>query len=194
MYNPAMKKTTEEKHVSRYAIVELATDELKFSAGHFMLLSATEREGMHGHDYAVRAALHTRYHSNGMGFDCRIYKQKLKSLCQLLDYRFLLPMTSEYLRVEETATEWRCQHNHQTFAFLKKDAIGLNICNVTLEELSHWFLTRLTEDREALQEHGIEQIRLTVSNGRGDAGTALWHKDPAGQIHHTDHSAQYENL
>lgn len=168
--------------MSRYAIVELTTDELKFSAGHFMLLSATERETMHGHDYAVRAALHTLYHHNGMGFDCRLYKQKLKALCQSLDYRFLLPMTSDYLRLEETATEWRCHHNQQMFTFPKKDAVALPVCNVTLEELSHWFLAQLTENANALQEHGIEHIRLTVCNGRGDAATALWRQETVGKI------------
>lgn len=156
--------------MSRLAIVELHKEELKFSAGHFMLYSPTERESMHGHDYQVHAAFHTRIENNGMAFDCRVYKQKIIALCQMLDYRFILPSQSTYLRLEETPLQWIVHLGTEAIAFFKKDAIVLPICNVTLEELSFWFLQKLTQDQAELKKYGIENITIKVFNGRGESG------------------------
>jgi 6-pyruvoyltetrahydropterin/6-carboxytetrahydropterin synthase len=162
--------------VSRLAIIELHKEELKFSAGHFMLFSAAERETMHGHDYQIHVAFHTLIHTNGMAFDCRVYKQKLLDLCQTLDYRFILPAHSDFLRLEETAERWTAYVGTETFAFYKKDVAILPICNVTIEELSHWFLQQLIQNQAELQEHHIQGITIRVFNGRGESGATSWGK------------------
>ncbi len=161
--------------MARIAIVELHKEELKFSAGHFMLLSATEREGMHGHDYQVGVTFKTQIIDNGMAFDCRLYKQRLLALCQSLDYRFLLPSHSNYLRIEETTDKWIIHFNQQNFSFLKQDTVMLPMCNVTLEELSHWFLQQLTRNPTELQHHHIQEMIVHVFNGRGESGASIWH-------------------
>ncbi len=158
----------------RSAIVELHKEELKFSAGHFMLLSEQQREGMHGHDYQINVAFNCLIKQNGMAFDCRLYKQRLLTLCQTLDYRFILPSQSDYMRVEETGNAWIASFSDQTLTFLKQDAVVLPICNVTLEELSFWFLEQLTKNHGELQEHHIQGITVRVFNGRGESGATSW--------------------
>ena len=37
--------------------LELCQEEMKFSAGHFTILSATERERLHGHNFTVYVAI-----------------------------------------------------------------------------------------------------------------------------------------
>ncbi len=160
--------------MGRFTIVELHKEELKFSAGHFMLFSATQRENMHGHDYQIQAAFHTLIQHNGMSFDCRLYKQRLLKICQSLDYRFLLPGQSEYMSVTEEDDRWITTFNSQTIPFLKQDSVVLPICNVTLEELSHWFLEQLTQDQVELKSHHIQGIMLKVFNGRGESGASFW--------------------
>lgn len=160
--------------MSRSAIVELHKDELKFSAGHFMLLSATQRESMHGHDYQIQVAFNTLIIQNGMAFDCRVYKQRLLQICQQLDYRFILPSQSDFMKIHEEKDQWIVQFNQQTIPFLKQDAIVLPICNVTLEELSHWFLEQLISDLSELKKHHIQGIRVKVFNGRGESGSTSW--------------------
>lgn len=162
--------------MSRLAIVELHKEELKFSAGHFMLLSATQRETVHGHDYQISVLFKTTIKNNGLAFDCRYYKDKLTDICKTLDYRFLLPTLSEYLRLEEQGEKWVCHFNQETLIFNKNDAILLPICNVTLEELSNWFLEQLLETPTELTEHHIQSIQLTVYNGRGESGATHWDK------------------
>lgn len=158
----------------RSAIIELHKEELKFSAGHFMLLSAVQRESMHGHDYQIQVAFNTLIKHNGMAFDCRLYKQRLLKICQSLDYRFILPSQSEYLRVTEENDKWIVRFNQQTIPFFKQDAVILPICNVTLEELSHWFLQQIISNPNELQEHSIQGIIVKVFNGRGESGATTW--------------------
>jgi 6-pyruvoyltetrahydropterin/6-carboxytetrahydropterin synthase len=162
--------------VSRFATIELHKEELKFSAGHFMIFSATHRENMHGHDYQVNAAFDCTVGSNGMSFDCRHYKQRLLELCQQLDYRFILPAQSAFLRIEDTGDTWLAHLGTESLPFLKKDAVVLPITNATLEDLSNWFLQQLTANTTELTEHKIHAITVRVFNGRGESGATRWKK------------------
>ena len=161
----------------RFATIELHKEELKFSAGHFMLYSATHRENMHGHDYQVNVAFDCTVENNGMSFDCRHYKQRLLKLCQQLDYHFILPSQSEYLRLEETHDQWIAHFGTESLSFLKKDAVVLPISNATLEDLSYWFLQQLIVNTAELSEHKIHAITVRVFNGRGESGATGWHKE-----------------
>jgi len=162
--------------VSRLAIVELHKEELKFSAGHFMLFSATQRESLHGHDYQVSVAFHTLIQHNGMSFDCRKYKQKLLDICKQLDYRFILPSQSDFLMLEEADDHWIAHLKNESLPFYKNDAVVLPISNVTLEELSFWFTQQLCENILELTEHHIQGFVVKVFNGRGESGASSWGK------------------
>src|SRR5580704_9461333 len=81
--------------------IELQKEVMKFSAGHTTIFSATEREPLHGHHYGVYLALTTWVEENGMTFDYRYYKEKVRQLCKHLNQTFLMPMYSPYLTQEE---------------------------------------------------------------------------------------------
>jgi 6-pyruvoyltetrahydropterin/6-carboxytetrahydropterin synthase len=160
--------------VSRLAIVELHKEELKFSAGHFMVFSASQRESIHGHDYQIGVALYAEIANNGMSFDMRAYKQKLLDLCRSLDYHFLLPSQSEFLRLEDAGDKWLAHVNGDTLPFLKKDAKVLPVCNITLEEVSNWFLQQLLSNADGLKQDKIRGIIVKAFNGRGESGGSSW--------------------
>jgi 6-pyruvoyltetrahydropterin/6-carboxytetrahydropterin synthase len=162
--------------VSRLATVELHKEELKFSAGHFMVYSATERENMHGHDYQVNVAFDCTVGDNGMSFDCRHYKEPLLKLCRQLDYHFIVPSKSRFLRVEDAGDKWIVHFHTESLPFLKKDVMVLPITNATLEDLSNWFLQQLTANTAELSEHKIHAITVRVFNGRGESGATRWEK------------------
>ena len=85
----------------RLASLEIHKEELSFSAGHFTIFSAEEREQLHGHNYYVSVAFKKVIQDNGLSFDYRIYKKKLLALCDQLDRHFLLPSQSEYLQLKD---------------------------------------------------------------------------------------------
>ncbi len=163
--------------VTRFATIELHKDALAFSAGHLMVLSASERETLHGHDYRVAAAFYTALGENGLALDLREYRDKLQALCETLDYHFILPGNCRHLTIQDHPTDtqqWQLRFNQTNFALLKKDVMILPISNVTLEELSFWFLQQLTTHPDDLNNQGIYGMRMTVFNGRNESGSAEW--------------------
>jgi 6-pyruvoyltetrahydropterin/6-carboxytetrahydropterin synthase len=158
--------------VGRLTVVEIQKEENNFSAGHFTIFSATDREDLHGHNYYVSLALTVMIDDNGLAFDYRIYKRKLQALCKLLDRKFLLPSQSKYLHLEDTGDMWVGHYGDEKIPFLKRDVVILPITNVTIEELSHWFLEQLTEDKQMIAQHGINDITIKVFNGPGQSGSA----------------------
>jgi 6-pyruvoyltetrahydropterin/6-carboxytetrahydropterin synthase len=161
--------------VSRLATVQIHKDELNFSAGHFTIFSATEREDLHGHNYYVDTEFQVILNDNGLAFDYRVYKKKLLALCSQLDRRFLLPAQSKHLTLEETPDMWIAHYGQEKIPFLKRDVVILPVCNVTIEELSHWFLQQLTQDKATLKQHHIQKLSIRVFNGPGQSGGATWH-------------------
>jgi 6-pyruvoyltetrahydropterin/6-carboxytetrahydropterin synthase len=139
-----------------------------------MILSATDRESLHGHDYQVNVAFDYTIENNGMAFDVRLYKQRLRELCQQLDYRLLLPSRSDFLRLEDAGQHWIAHVNGETMTFLKKDVVVLPITNLTLEDLSDWFLQQLLQNPEELHQHRIDALTVRVFNGRGESGATHW--------------------
>ncbi len=164
----------EEERMSRFASLEIHKDELSFSAGHFTIFSATEREQLHGHNYYVSISFNKKIKENGLSFDYRHYKKKLQALCEQLDRHFLLPSQSPYLSLKEDGDYVLAHFNQKTMPFLKEDVIVLPLSNITIEELSHWFLQNILMNLDEIKSHGIHGITVKVYNGPGQSGGAVW--------------------
>jgi 6-pyruvoyltetrahydropterin/6-carboxytetrahydropterin synthase len=160
--------------VVRLATLEIHKEEFSFSAGHFTIFSATEREALHGHNYYVSIAFNKIIKDNGLSFDYRIYKKKILALCEQLDRHFLLPAQSQYLQLEEDGQYWIAHFNQKKIPFLKEDVIILPLTNITIEELAYWFLQKILEDEATVKEHGIRGITVKVYNGPGQSGASSW--------------------
>lgn len=158
----------------RVATLEIHKEEFSFSAGHFTIFSATEREYLHGHNYNVSVCFTFALGPNGLAFDYRFYKQKIQALCEQIDSHLLLPENSPYLRLQEEAEFLTAIFNHKKMHFPKEDVITLPLTNITLEELSYWFLQNLCAEESCLKEHGIHRMEVKVFNGPGQSGGAVW--------------------
>lgn len=164
--------------MTRYSELTIHENELSFSAGHFTIFSATEREQLHGHNYYVRATFAVEIKDNGLSFDYRYYKKLLLGICDQLDRRFLLPAKSPFLTIEEDEHYYYGNYHHQRIPFLKNDVVILPITNTTIEELSAWFLNQLTTQAKELASHCIHHISLSVFNGPGQSAKAEWQNQP----------------
>ena len=71
----------------------------KFSAAHYTIFSATERERLHGHNYSVSARIVAPMGDNGFAADYNVYKRRLASLCEALDEYMLLAGESPYQQI-----------------------------------------------------------------------------------------------
>lgn len=156
--------------------VELQKETMKFSAGHTTIFSATEREPLHGHHYTVSLAITTWVEENGMTFDYRYYKEKVRDLCRFLNQTFLMPMYSPYLQYEEDDTYHYFIFNHEKIPFLKHDVTLLPVTNITIEELSRWFIAELVRDKAELVRHRLEKIVVKVFSAPGQSASHTWER------------------
>lgn len=158
----------------RITVLELQKENMKFSAGHFTIFSKTERESLHGHNYNVYVALTTRVQSNGLSYDYRHYKEKIYQLCRHLNQTFLIPKHSPFLQIEQQQDYVHVKFDQETLMFLHRDVTLLEVCNITVEELSQWFVDRLVEDKQELKQHQIEAITIKVFSAPGQSASAHW--------------------
>ncbi len=154
--------------------IELKKADMKFSAGHFTVFSATERERLHGHNYQVTAKLETIENESGISFDYNIYKRKVVTLCETLDEFFLLPGISPFLTIENAGEHVYAVFNQERIPFLKKDVCVLPVPNITVEALSRWFLNNLISNEPELKKHGIVGISISVFASPYQSATTTW--------------------
>jgi len=160
--------------VVRVSSLEIHKEAFSFSAGHFTIFSATDREQMHGHNYHVSIAFEFELNEDGLSFDYRHYKRKIRAVCETIDRHFLLPTQSPHLKIEERGDYWVGHFNQKEMLFLKEDIILLPISNITIEELSQWMLDQITSHQTDMQQHGIHSIELKVHNGPEQSAGAKW--------------------
>ena len=162
--------------MSRLSTIELFKEDMKFSAGHFTVFSETVRENLHGHNYNLYVAMTTTIEEEGLSFDYRFYKEKLYELCSSLDEVVILPGNCKYLKIAKKDGYHQARFNSEVMMFLARDVKILPINNVTVEELSNWFLQQILADKTELEKNKITEILVKVFSGPGQSGSANWQK------------------
>ncbi len=162
--------------MQHYKTLHFYKGPLKFSSGHFTIFSATERERLHGHNYALEVSISAAIDQPGITFDYRIFKEKILTLCKHLHRYFLLPGESPYLMITEQDEYYYAEFNHKKIPFLKEDVLILPLTNITLEELSKWFVCQLISDQSFIKAHDIKNIIIKVFNSNEQSAEAVWGK------------------
>lgn len=144
----------------------------KFSAGHFTIFSATEREPLHGHNYMLEVILTAEMQAPGITFDYRDVAKKIEQLCRQLSLHCLMPAKSPYLNIEEDEQHYQITFNHESMWLLKSDVILMPLENISIESLSQWFVDELTHDTLFLAQFPIKKILVKVFNGPLHAASA----------------------
>jgi 6-pyruvoyltetrahydropterin/6-carboxytetrahydropterin synthase len=162
--------------MSRLSTIELFKEGMNFSAGHFTIFSATQRENLHGHNYRLYASFTTTVDEQGLSFDYRFYKEKCYALCQRLDETVLIPSLCRHLSISEKGHYYHLHFNDEDIIFLKRDVTLLPIHNVTVEELSHWFMQQMMADSHELDKNNIVSIHIKVFSGPGQSGSSSWER------------------
>jgi 6-pyruvoyltetrahydropterin/6-carboxytetrahydropterin synthase len=160
----------------RLTTLHIDKESHKFSAAHYTIFSATERERLHGHNYSVSGRFVAAMGPNGFAADYNVYKTRIKVLCDELDEYLILPAYSPYQSLEDAGDCHRVIFNGQTMHFLKSDTRVLPITNATVEEFSRYLLARLVE---ASRDDDLHEIELCVASGPGQKGCTLWRRSQA---------------
>jgi len=145
----------------------------KFSAAHFTIFSATERERLHGHNYSVSATIVAPIGDNGFSADYNVYKNRLADLCDALDEYMLLAGDSPHQTIAEEGDSYRVGFNGEDMLFLRSDTLVLPIRNATVEEFSHYLLEQL---KDLSQGEDIRELQVCVASGPGQRACARWQR------------------
>ena len=143
----------------------------KFSAAHFTIFSATERERLHGHNYSVSARIVAPMGDNGFAADYNVYKSRIAVLCEELDEYMILAGESPYQLIEEDGAFYRVGFGGEQMLFLQSDTLVLPIRNATVEEFSRYLLQRLVTLSAG---DDLRVIELCVASGPGQKGCSIW--------------------
>lgn len=160
--------------MNRTTRIELSKENFKFSSGHFTIFSATERENIHGHNFTATVAFDAPIHANGMVFDYTLAKRHIESICASLHECFLVPAQSPYLRIEESGGYVTLHFAQEKIPFLPRDVKLLPIENVTVEELSSYFLQEFVQEFVKKGGHGISFVEVKIFSAPGQSANAVW--------------------
>ena len=157
-----------------YTTIEISKEDIKFSAAHFTIFNACERERLHGHNYAVYLAVTAPVGDDGICFSYRDVKTRLRDLCESLDEYTLLPQYSPYLTIEEDAEFYVAIFNGEKIPLRKSDTLLLPIRNSTVEEFARYLRDRFIGDESFVRDRNICEVVIKVSSGPGQSGSAQW--------------------
>ena len=153
--------------------ISISKEYLHFSAAHFTIFSATERENLHGHNFFIEAEAIGEIGEDGLCFDYNALKDRLKELCDELDETTLLPGRSPHLAIDESNDGIVVRFGDERLSFLPRDVKVLDVRNVTVEELAHWFLHELRAG-EGFDALPIDELTVRASSGPGQWASAEW--------------------
>ncbi|WP_095984917.1 6-pyruvoyl trahydropterin synthase family protein [Cystobacter fuscus] len=161
--------------MARTTTIELHKEDMKFAAGHFTIFSATHRENMHGHNFAVFVSLTGEVLDNGMLADYDIFKRMALEQCRAWNETFMLPAHSRHLQVERDARgDVIARFNGEELRFLSRDVTILPVENVSLEELSRLFGEKLVGDGELMRTSRISRVVVKCSSEPGQNCSWEW--------------------
>ena len=161
---------------ARSTTIEICKEDIHFSAAHFTIFSATERENLHGHNFFVEANASGPVGPDGLCFDYNELKQRLRALCDSLDEVTLLPDESPHLDLEADDACVYARFADERLTFLNRDVRRLPIANVTVEALAAWMLSEITSDG-GFRDLPIDTLTLRVSSGPGQWASADWYRE-----------------
>jgi 6-pyruvoyltetrahydropterin/6-carboxytetrahydropterin synthase len=164
--------------MEKLTTIDITKEYLHFSAAHFTIFSATERERLHGHNFFVSAAVTAVVQADGMCFNYVELKDSLRALCVELDEYLLLAEHSPYQQITEHGLNYKVTFAEEEMFFLKADTRVLPVTNITIEELSYYLLQQLLQDTRYSSNPDIKEITLRVASGPGQWGSSQW-KNPA---------------
>lgn len=150
-----------------------------FCAGHFITLTDTLCEPVHGHNWLAGVDVEGSPDSHGMVVDFILLRDQLAAITGRLDHRMLLPTRNPLLRVttERTAAgheEVTIRFAERRWVFPADECVLLPIANTTAEWLAQWIgeeLLRAMADRGSPID---ATLRVEVDECLGQS--AIWER------------------
>jgi 6-pyruvoyltetrahydropterin/6-carboxytetrahydropterin synthase len=153
-----------------------------FSAGHFITLSESFCEPVHGHNWTVAAEIEAAVDPHGMVYDFLKLRELLDEIVATLDHRMLLPTDNPRLAVHRGpgpggGEEVTLVFENRRWVFPAEECVLLPMVNTTAELLAGWIGRELLARLAAAGLPPPEAIRVEVDECLGQS--AEWEQGPS---------------
>jgi 6-pyruvoyltetrahydropterin/6-carboxytetrahydropterin synthase len=152
--------------------VSVSKDYLVFSSAHFITFPGHRCEGLHGHNYRVRATVDGELNEEvWFVFDFVELKHMMRRLCEAIDHKVLLPLQNPKLQVTEEGDSVHVAYEGKPrYVFPRVDCALLPIPNTTVEMLAELLTCQLREQLSAASDAaGVTAIEMEVEENFGQS-------------------------
>ena len=152
--------------------LQLAKQNFKFSAAHFLIFDEKNAERLHGHNYLVKIEIGIPVGSSldatGFFVDFNVFKKYIKTQLDRWDEMVLLPAKHPDMKIETKANSMEVRFRDRFYAFPANEVVLLPVNNTSVEQLSRM----LAEDfLQAFRKHHLSYISVYVEESAGQGAT-----------------------
>jgi 6-pyruvoyltetrahydropterin/6-carboxytetrahydropterin synthase len=151
--------------------VAVTKDYLVFSSAHFITFEGHRCEGLHGHNYRAHVTLEGALNEESwFVFDFVELKQLMRTLCDAIDHKVLLPLQNSRISVaEQNESVTVAVDGKLRYVFPRIDCVLLPVPNTTVEMLAELLTTRLRAELDSIGARGLTVIEMEVEENFGQS-------------------------
>lgn len=151
-----------------------------FCSGHFITLTDTLCEPVHGHNWTVAAEVEGEPDPHGMVIDFILLRDQLSAIISRLDHRMLLPTENRLLQVTTTQVapsraEVTVRFGDRRWVFPADECVLLPVANTTAEWIACWIGGELLQSMADRGQPIRGTLRIEVDECLGQS--AVWTRD-----------------
>lgn len=151
--------------------ITVTKDYLVFASAHFITFAGHRCESLHGHNYRAGVVLEGGLDEESWYvLDFRTLKKLMRSLCDEIDHKVLLPLENPRLQVVDHGDSVTVAYDGAPrYLFPRSDCALLPIPNTTVEMLAEYLARRLRAGLEAAGATNLHAIELEVEENFGQS-------------------------
>jgi 6-pyruvoyltetrahydropterin/6-carboxytetrahydropterin synthase len=154
--------------------LQLAKQNFKFSAAHFLIFDEKSAERLHGHNYQIRVEIgipdQEAVKATGFFVDFNVFKKFIKSALDRWDEMVILPKEHPDMKFSTKGAVLEVNFRERFYAFPANEVVLLPITNTSVEQLSRL----LAEDfMNEFRRHKVSFVSVYVEETLGQGATTM---------------------
>lgn len=162
-----LPKTTAETYA-----VRVYKQYFNFGSAHFLIFGDGTREELHGHNYKVEVEVEGETIAGDLVLDFILFKPIVKSICDGLDHRTLLPRANPNLEVVEHDDRVEARYKDGSyFCFPRRDVLVLDLPNTSTEMLATFISKKIMAELPTrIPDARLRSLSVSVEESPGQSG------------------------
>lgn len=158
--------------VSETYAVRVYKQYFNFGSAHFLIFGDGSREELHGHNYKVEVTVEGETMAGDLVLDFILFKPIIKSICDGLDHRTLLPRFNSNLEVAVHDDRVEARHRDGSFfCFPRRDVLVLDLPNTSTEMLATFIAKAILAALPSrIPDARLRSLSVSVEESPGQAG------------------------